>query len=747
MIPIDTAKLKSKKDYALAYASIGWHVLPLWWMTKKGECACGKCSDSNNSRGKHPITAKGQNEASTDKDVIERWWDRYPDANIGVYLAPSNMVAVDIDPRNGGMDSIEQLEDKHGKIESDVLQFTGGGGEHRVFYIPEGTQNLPGTLGAGIDLKRNGYIVVEPSNHFSGLKYNWEGSSNPLEGIAPSPLPDWIRDLATSKSTKDADAKPISRYVTEEQIKELRSALYFIDTNNRTIWERVGACLKTIGAAGWNLWYEYSERDVKFDLNDQLRVWRSFNTKHLNIETIFYMAQEAGWRNITVDVDIDLSFLDAKKEREEDKVLTKLPGILGEIEEYYNASAKIPQPKFAQQTAFGLLSVMLGRKFSTVYGDFTSLYFLNIAKTACGKEHIKFTTEKVLTACNMDHLLAGDGYTSAGAVVSVLEVKPAHISVIDELGLYLEAVQSKSGQNQKGANVMLMECIGRLNGDVRSKNYSTQSGISKNESKVIKHPAITLQSMTTPSTFYDNMNVAMIKDGFLGRFILTTSKRERVAPRRVKPLDVPQAIINWANAINYRVNDVIGAFTNPGIVGEINILDISPDADEVLQSFSEEMVLKMSELDSTGMEGIIGRYGEFAGRLALIIALSVNPMATSISKSDALVAVEYMRDRANETITEIKEHLTGSEYHKMKQEVLIAISASKCGVTDRDMHRIAPFSKFKTKELSEVLKSLKSAELIALVNTRQGKPGKPRMAYVALNWQIDNELSKENVNL
>ncbi len=736
MIPIDTTKLKSKKDYALAYASIGWHVLPLWWMTKNGECACGKCADTNTSRGKHPITAKGQNEASTDKDVIERWWDRYPDANIGVYLAPSNMVAVDIDPRNGGMDSIEQLEDKHGKIESDVLQFTGGGGEHRVFYIPEGTQNLPGTLGAGIDLKRNGYIVVEPSGHYSGGSYEWEASSNPLEAVAPSPLPDWIRDLASSHNNP-SNNDVIKRYATEEQIEELRSALLFIDSDNRDTWIRVGAALKTIGAAGWNLWYQYSERSDKFNHKDLLRVWRSFKTTSLNIETVFHLAQESGWRNITVDVSMDLSFLENKHSVSKEKPLVRLPGVLGEIEDYYNASAKIPQPKFAQQTAFGLLSVMLGRKFSTVYGDFTSLYFLNIAKTACGKEHIKFTTEKVLAACKMDHLLAGDGYTSAGAVISVLEVKPAHISVIDELGLYLEAVMSKNGLHQKGANVMLMECIGRLNGDVRSKNYSLQSGLNKAESKLIKHPAITLQSMTTPSTFYDNMNLTMIKDGFLGRFIISSSHRERVAPRRVKPLEVPQSIIDWANAIKGRVNDEVGAFTNPGIVGKISVLEIDEDAEEILQTFAEDMVMKMSELDAIGMEGVIGRCAEFAGRLALIIALANNPAASKVCKSDAKIAVDYIRDRSEETIFEIKSHLVGSEYQKMKQEIHQAIASIKDGVTERDIHRKAPFTKFKNKELSDALKSLVAADLVALVNTREGKPGKPRMAFVSKSDKWD----------
>jgi RecA-family ATPase len=50
-----------------------------------------------------------------------------------------------------------------------------------------------------VDVKCNGYIVVEPSIHPSGKTYSWEFSSNPLDGVVPSPLPDWLRNLQIEK--------------------------------------------------------------------------------------------------------------------------------------------------------------------------------------------------------------------------------------------------------------------------------------------------------------------------------------------------------------------------------------------------------------------------------------------------------------------------------------------------------------------------------------------------------------------
>jgi hypothetical protein len=173
--------LSTPLAWALAYAQIGWHVLPL------------------EPRQKQPLgrlVPRGMLDATTDLQTIRTWWIRHPNAGIGIALAQSGLVAIDVDPRNGGTETFEQLQAEHGSLRSDVMAFTGGGGEHHVFVVPHGHQvSLPGTLGPGVDVKANGYIVAEPSIHPSGKAYGWEGMSNPLDGVVPSPLPDWLRNL------------------------------------------------------------------------------------------------------------------------------------------------------------------------------------------------------------------------------------------------------------------------------------------------------------------------------------------------------------------------------------------------------------------------------------------------------------------------------------------------------------------------------------------------------------------------
>lgn len=182
--------LSTPLAYALAYAALGWHVFPV------------------EHRAKTPLgrlVPRGHLGATMDPDTISRWWRMAPDAGIGVSLAASGLVAIDVDPRNGGTEAFEALQAEHGPLRSEVMAYTGGGGEHHVFVLPPGMHpTLPGSLGPGIDVKCNGYIVVEPSIHPNGKAYGWEASSSPLDGVAPSPLPDWLRGHVRAPTAQES---------------------------------------------------------------------------------------------------------------------------------------------------------------------------------------------------------------------------------------------------------------------------------------------------------------------------------------------------------------------------------------------------------------------------------------------------------------------------------------------------------------------------------------------------------------
>lgn len=187
---------------AFAYAGLGLHVLPLWGVSD-GVCLCPKKRACGRDTGKHPIrdlVSRGKNEASNNLGVVCGWWERVPDANIGVACGQSGLLAVDIDPRSGGNETWEQLLEEHGQPPDTAEAETGGGGRHLVFRRPPEVPAKDSKLGAGIDIKADGYIVVAPSVHKSGREYTWLAEADPFDGAPFADPPSWLIEKLQKKN-------------------------------------------------------------------------------------------------------------------------------------------------------------------------------------------------------------------------------------------------------------------------------------------------------------------------------------------------------------------------------------------------------------------------------------------------------------------------------------------------------------------------------------------------------------------
>jgi Bifunctional DNA primase/polymerase, N-terminal len=90
-------------------------------------------------RGKAPLTYSGFWDATTDAGRIEAWWDRWPYANVGVPTGErSGLLVLDVDPRDGGPESLLALERINGPLPETAKARTGGGGVHVFFRYPAG---------------------------------------------------------------------------------------------------------------------------------------------------------------------------------------------------------------------------------------------------------------------------------------------------------------------------------------------------------------------------------------------------------------------------------------------------------------------------------------------------------------------------------------------------------------------------------------------------------------------------------
>lgn len=199
-------------DYALSYAASGFPVMPLHTPVD-GRCDCRRACDSP---GKHPRTAHGLTDATTDADTIRRWWAMWPTANVGLAMPPGYVTA-DIDTEN-----VASALNGHGTPPATALQKTGRGW-HFVYRTATPIRPKVHVL-EHVDLRGHGsYIVAEPSIHVSGARYTWVSGLD--EGIADAP--DWIVEAGSAPPTVDptAPGEPIPEGRRNDTLARMAGAM------------------------------------------------------------------------------------------------------------------------------------------------------------------------------------------------------------------------------------------------------------------------------------------------------------------------------------------------------------------------------------------------------------------------------------------------------------------------------------------------------------------------------------------
>lgn len=151
--PPDGAAM-GKLDWALTLAGLGWPVFPL------------------QPDGKKPLTPNGFKDATTSVYKIRQWWERHPNANVGVATGRSSGLAVtDVDVKNGakGRESLASIKG----MPPTLTVTTPSGGWHLYYLCPEEGMRSKNGLLPGIDIKADGGYVVGPGSTIDGKPYEW----------------------------------------------------------------------------------------------------------------------------------------------------------------------------------------------------------------------------------------------------------------------------------------------------------------------------------------------------------------------------------------------------------------------------------------------------------------------------------------------------------------------------------------------------------------------------------------------
>ena len=278
------------------YQDAGFRIFGLYGANQHGVCLCDnpQCT----APYKHPIAKGWQHTPEWDDDQLTAMeLAGHFDTGFGVLC--NGFIVVDIDARNGGVDSYQQLnEDLGGSLLTAgmiVRTGSGGGSRHLYFKAPAGISlQTKLTKYPGIDFKSSGYVVGAGSLHASGARYELlEGTPDDIED-APQALVDLLARPETHRTSVNDRLVDITDNDLEEMLRFVKPDCDYDE------WVRVGMAIHhSTNGAGFEIWDEWSSKGAKYPGSKNLsKRWDSFGKtdRPVTLGTLAHYAEMNGWQ-------------------------------------------------------------------------------------------------------------------------------------------------------------------------------------------------------------------------------------------------------------------------------------------------------------------------------------------------------------------------------------------------------------------------------------------------------------------
>jgi len=658
-------------DAAVEYARRGWPVLPLHSISGDGRCSCGR--EDCDSPAKHPRTMHGVKDATTDEDRIRAWWAQWPEANIGVSTGAATFVALDLDVKPDGTDGAEIVKALHGWEPAGPIQRTGGGGLQALYAHPGGRVPCKTALLDGVDVRGDdGYVVVPPSLHASGRRYEWiEGPDGELP-----PMPPWLveaLDVATRAPQGAHVAKNSpERAYTRDPAVERRAAAY-VDAMPPAISGQ-GGHNATYAAAtalvhGFGIAPEQALQILLERYNPRCEPpWTEKELRH-KVEDAAAKPHDMpfGWlRDYEPDPGsgVNLAAFGILSDEPEPEhpdpgaipdSLLHVPGFVSEVMDYTLETAPYPEPVLAFCGALSLQAFLAGRKVRDPGDNRTNLYVLGLANTGSGKEHPRKVNQRILLDVGLQDSL-GDAFASGEGIEDRLFCQPSMLFQTDEIDAVMVAIKEGKEARYEGIMQMLLKMYTSSNG-----LYPMRVKAGK-EHKVIDQPSLCIFGTAIPKNYYEALSVKMLTNGFFARMLIVEVGRRGKGQEPVVR-DLPPRVLEtarWWAGFMPGTGNLERWHPIPKVVKQ------TPEATAVLTDLRDqadrEYAAAEDKDDAVGM-AIWARASEKARRLALIYACSEHHEQPVVGEAAARWAWDFVAYLTRRMLFMARSHVADNPFH------------------------------------------------------------------------------------
>lgn len=646
------------------FIDAGYKVFGLHGILKSGLCACGwdKCS----APGKHPVAANWQHTPHWSDEQLETL-EQMGQFDTGYGVLVDGLLVVDVDARNGGVDSYAKLLERIPELAGAGLIVetgSGGGSQHLYFALPEPVALIQSLSGyPGIDFKSSGFVVGPGSIHHSGRLYKSVLGSAFDISTAPAALlallarrdsyrakidAQWI-DVSTAELANMLDSIPNDAGVDYEQ------------------WIRIGMALHhATGGAGYEMWCSWSAQSTKHDDSHMPRKWHSFgkSSNPVTLGTLVHYAQANGWKR-PVYFQPDWAPSEPESIDDIDTIgidLLRPPGFAGELTEWINSQSIFPREQLAIAAALMAISNCGGMRYvDPLDHSAFNLFCFGVADSSTGKEAILQAHNDLIRAAGISPALVG-GIKSEQEIYRNLIRHQAAFYSIDELGEHLAKI---TGSRTRGGAVYLEGVIGALMSIYsKSNSFVAVTGDLKEEIKQsliaegrrlqksiddegdasgalqrrvdrvaeqmktvdmgIENPFLSIFGLTTPDRFDKLMDYDMAVNGFMGRALIfrELEGNPRIKPRAQRQKKPVPDRIKYTLLNLYAPGYTVDEGARVERVGDKAQIQTTAEAAEALDLVGE-LFWQMAEQhkDETGLHPIPRRGYELTAKVAAVLAM------------------------------------------------------------------------------------------------------------------------------
>jgi hypothetical protein len=636
------------------FREAGYRFFGLYGANSKGRCGCG--NPECKAAYKHPIASNWQHTPDWDDEQVETM-ELMGQLDTGYGVLVRGLLVIDVDARNGGVQSYERLMNDFPDVEKSGLIVNTGSGEgsrHFYFSLPDAPalmQHHPDY--PGIDFKSSGYVVGPGSLHVSGNRYEVAYGSPGDIDVAPAGLV----SLLLKPEFHRAEVNGLAMDVTHADLADM---LAHIDPDSdHETWVRCGMALHhASGGTAFDVWDAWSNKGTKYPGRHTLeKRWHSFgkSANPVTLGTLTHHAEAGGWKvPVTFDSPVEFPMkpvLDISSVN-----LKRPPGFVGIVAQWIEDQSYRPREHLAVAGALTAVGNIVGLRYTDdINGVTTNLFTFCVAGSGTGKEPIQQAVAAVLRAARIQQAVHGS-IKSEQEIMRNLVDHQAAMYLIDEIGIFLKKI--KNAQTKGGASYLdgvigaLMSAYSKANGfllltgDMKKEIRKALKGellqLEKQENPspailsriaAVRHsietldfgldrPFLSLAGFTTPETFEELVDFYNATNGFIGRSLLfnerdTTPPRKKGFRPRPMPPELKQSLEDLYAAGGF---DMTGS-SRVEYYGERIQIPTTPGGADLLEQVSEAFESMAEDAKATtGLEALAMRAYEQVAKVSLILA-------------------------------------------------------------------------------------------------------------------------------